>query len=357
MKKSTAIILTNGLFSSQDAKTAHGLVRGTARFDVLGIIDHNEVGKDAGTLVDGKHRNIPIFASLEDAIAQIDQKIEFAILGVATVGGVIPEVIKNQLLTVLEEGIGLVNGLHQFVSEMPELVALAAEKGVELIDVRKMKPREELHFWDGSIFDVECPIIGILGTDCATGKRTTTSLLTQYAQNQKVNAQMIYTGQTGWMLGVPDGLIFDSTLNDFVSGELEAAIVKTYHRFNPEFILLEGQAALYNPSGPCGSEYLISGNAKGVILQHAPARTYFKGWNHLGLKIPPLQKYIDLIRLYDAEVLAITLNTQHLSEAEARQYQKTYEKAFGLPVILPMEEEELGMQRLLEVLHQYKESF
>ena len=35
---------------------------------------------------------------------------------------------------------------------------------------------------------------------------------------------MIYTGQTGWLQGGEYGFIFDSTLNDFVSGELENAI-------------------------------------------------------------------------------------------------------------------------------------
>ena len=36
---------------------------------------------------------------------------------------------------------------------------------------------------------------------------------------------MIYTGQTGKLQGGHYGFILDSTLNDFVSGELESAVM------------------------------------------------------------------------------------------------------------------------------------
>jgi uncharacterized NAD-dependent epimerase/dehydratase family protein len=42
-------------------------------------------GKDAGEVLDGKHRNIPVFGSLEDAIEQL-LEIHYLIIGVATVG-------------------------------------------------------------------------------------------------------------------------------------------------------------------------------------------------------------------------------------------------------------------------------
>ena len=44
----------------------------------------------------------------------------------------------------------------------------------------------------------------------------------------------------------------------------------------PQLILIEGQSALRNPSGPCGAEFLSSAQAKGVILQHAPGRELYK---------------------------------------------------------------------------------
>ena len=38
--KGKAIVLTNGVYNTKSAKTAHGLVRGSSRFDILGIIDN-----------------------------------------------------------------------------------------------------------------------------------------------------------------------------------------------------------------------------------------------------------------------------------------------------------------------------
>ena len=60
----TAVVFTDRFFQTPDAKTAHGLVRGPSRFEVLALIDGEGAGRDAGELLDGKHRGIPIFADL-----------------------------------------------------------------------------------------------------------------------------------------------------------------------------------------------------------------------------------------------------------------------------------------------------
>jgi uncharacterized NAD-dependent epimerase/dehydratase family protein len=62
--KDTALILTNGRFATSDAKTAHGLIRGTDRFSIVSVIDPVSYGKDAGEIVDGRFRNIPVFESI-----------------------------------------------------------------------------------------------------------------------------------------------------------------------------------------------------------------------------------------------------------------------------------------------------
>ena len=50
--KPGAIVLTNGYLSKPDAKTAHGLIRGTDRFSILAVIDKEHKGKDAGVILD-----------------------------------------------------------------------------------------------------------------------------------------------------------------------------------------------------------------------------------------------------------------------------------------------------------------
>jgi uncharacterized NAD-dependent epimerase/dehydratase family protein len=102
---------------------------------------------------------------------------------------------------------------------------------------------------------------------------------------------------------------FDSTLNDFVSGELEHAIVTCWKETQADFILLEGQASLRNPSGPCGSEFLISGNAKSVVLVHAPARISDDNDAHWG-RIPDVGTEIQLIECFGSKVIALALNTR-----------------------------------------------
>ena len=68
------------------------------------------------------------------------------------------------------------------------------------------------------------------------------------------------------MQGYSHGFLFDSVPNDFVAGELEHAIVSCATELDPDLIVLEGQSSLRNPSGPAGSEFLLSAGARGVSL-------------------------------------------------------------------------------------------
>ena len=63
-----AIIITNGLLATDDAKTAHGLIRESNRYEITGIVDHIHAGKDAGEVLDGRRRNIPVFETVQDAM-------------------------------------------------------------------------------------------------------------------------------------------------------------------------------------------------------------------------------------------------------------------------------------------------
>ena len=90
MEKSNAIVITGGYLDTSNAKTAHGLIRGTDRFNIVGFIDQKSAGKDAGEVLDGKNRNIPVYATIQDFLKS-GQKATYCIIGVATKGGVIPD--------------------------------------------------------------------------------------------------------------------------------------------------------------------------------------------------------------------------------------------------------------------------
>lgn len=345
-----AIVLTNGLFLKINAKTAHGLVRGTEKFEIIGVVDGIETaGKDAGELLDGKKRNIPIFSDVEKAVNALPE-INFLIVGVATLGGVFPPDMLEIIRNAIQNKISIVNGLHEYLSEKEELVSLAKENNVELIDIRKPKSRKDLHFWTGEIWTVEAPIIAVLGMDCAMGKRTTARMIKEACLKEGINMQMIYTGQTGWLQGGKYGFIFDSTLNDFVSGEIEHAIVSCWKETKADFILLEGQSSLRNPSGPCGFEFLISGHAKNVILVHAPKRQYFDNEEHFG-EIPSLASEIEIISKLGSKVIALALNTQGCTFEESKFYQEHYQNLLNIPVLLPIEE---GVEKIIPTLNALK---
>jgi len=345
MEKSTAIVLTGGYLASSNAKTAHGLIRGTERFQILGFIDDKTAGRDAGEVLDGKNRDLPVYATIADFI-KTGQRARYCVIGVATKGGVIPESLRALLKEALENGFSLVNGLHEYITDIPELAALAKQNDLEIIDVRKPKKATDLHFWSGEIKEVKCPKIAVLGTDCALGKRTTTRFLVEAMREAGFKAEMVYTGQTGWMQGAKYGFVFDSTLNDFISGEMEHAVVTCYHEAKPDIIFIEGQSALRNPSGPAGAEWIVSADADAVVLQHHPARKQYKDMEYYPAYLPELRDEVALIKMYGAPTVAITLNTSKMAESDARAAAAKYEKELGIPVVLPLED---GLTSLVPV--------
>lgn len=350
MIKGNALVITHGLLDTINAKTCHGLLRYTSRFEVKGVIDEKFAGQDAGEVMDGKRKDIAIYSSVLEYFDQSDETIDYLVIGVATHGGLMPPQFVKEIEDAIEHGCTIINGLHDYLNEMPDIVARAQRKNVELIDIRKPKKIRDLHFWHGDIFKVECPIIAVLGVDCALGKRTTTGMLYEMLNRRELKADMIYTGQTGWMQGYKHGFIFDSTLNDFISGEIEKAVVECWEEEKPEVILLEGQSSLRNPSGPGGSEFLLSGNAKGVILQLAPERIYFDGYEDLKLLLPTARDEIKLINQYGSEVIAITINNKSLNDAELRNLMIIMEKELELPVVAPLSD---GVDELYRPIKEY----
>ena len=348
-----AIVITQGLFATNKAKTAHGLVRDSSRYRILAVIDSAAAGQDAGTVLDGTPRGIPIYASLADFQRQSPEPAQHCLVGVAGKGGRIPPGMLEVVKEALGAGMHIVSGLHEFMGDLPELQALAEAKNLTITDIRRPKPKDQLAFWTGNIRQVRSLKVAVLGVDCNVGKRTTARLLLHALRDANVSAEMIYTGQTGWMQGNRYGFIFDSTYNDFISGELEAAMLRCYREAQPDVILLEGQSSLRNPSGPGGAEFLLSGQARHVVLQCAPNRIYHSGFEEEGWELPSVTSEVELIRAYGSEVIALTLNTQRLSLNEARRHQRQLQQELELPVLLPMED---GLDKLVKLIRGLIES-
>jgi uncharacterized NAD-dependent epimerase/dehydratase family protein len=99
-------------------KTARGVVR-YAREKVVAVLDSQRAGED--------YEGFPIVGTVDDGLRFNPTT---ALVGVATAGGRFPPEWRQLLKSCVAAGLDIENGLHQRVSEDPELVELAREHGV-----------------------------------------------------------------------------------------------------------------------------------------------------------------------------------------------------------------------------------
>ena len=324
-----ALVYCQGAFNTPNGKTAHGLVRFTHRYDVLGVIDAKYAGQDAGLVLDGKPNGIRVYASFSEALGA-NAGAEFLVIGLAPDGGRLPEVARQTLRDALHAGLHLDSGLHDFLSNDASLSEIATAKNLRIRDVRKTPDRDTLHFFSGDIEGVDCLKIAVLGTDSAIGKRTTAWLLVHGLRDAGHKAEMIGTGQTGWMQGAKYSMIMDSCINDFVAGEIEHAVVSAYRNEAPDVVVIEGQGSLMNPAYPGGFEILAAGRPDFVIMQHAPTRKEYDGFP--GYRLHSINEQINAIKVVSGrEVLAVTLNHEGLADGEIDAACAAITEETGLP--------------------------
>jgi uncharacterized NAD-dependent epimerase/dehydratase family protein len=322
------------MFNTLNGKTAHGLVRFSKRYRILSVIDSRHAGRDAGEVLDGNTKNIPIFDSVGRAVrtaAGHNQSATHFVIGLAPDGGRLPPSSRKDVGDAIAYGLNVDCGLHDYLSEDPELVNLAEKYGVQIRDIRKPPPISELHFFNGKIEKVKALKIAILGTDSAVGKRTTAWLIVNALNAMGMPTEMIGTGQTAWMQGAKYTVIMDSLINDFVAGEIEHAVWKAWNEERPEVIVIEGQGSLMNPAYPGGFEILAAARPDIIVLQHAPARKEYDGFP--GYRIQPLDQQIKAIELLSGKpVVAVTINHENLTDAQIPLMCDAIEQAIGLPV-------------------------
>jgi len=174
-----AVVYCEGAFATTNGKTAHGLVRRTIRYRVLSVIDSRYAGQDAGAVLEGKHKHIPILPDIQSALSasRFDSPATHFVIGLAPDGGRLSERAKEDVKDAIKHGLHVDSGLHDLLSEDSEISELALKYNVQLRDIRKPPPRSQLHFFCGKIEEVDSLKIAVLGTDSAVGKRTTAWIL------------------------------------------------------------------------------------------------------------------------------------------------------------------------------------
>lgn len=327
----TAIVYCEANFGSADGKTANGLVRHSEKYEILSVIDSRKAGLDAGTVLDEKPNGIPICRDLADALAHAGALPVYFIFGVAPASGMLSNAERSVVIEAMGLGLNIVNGLHEFFNDDPELVAASEAGNVRMLDVRRPRDKKDLRLFSGRITDVTCPRIAVLGTDCAIGKRTTATILTQALNDHGLKTVLVGTGQTGLIQGARYGIALDAIPSQFCSGEMEAAVVAAFEGENPDVIVIEGQGALSHPAYSTSSFILRGSCPDAVILQHAPGRAHRCDFEQMAMPTPASE--IRLIETFaNTKVIGLAVNHENMSEVEAETAMTVYEQELGIPV-------------------------
>ncbi len=334
--KQAAVLLGDELLTTPYGKTAHGLLRRSDRFEIVAVAGVDAQPGDAGQLIGASDLGIPFVGSVASALAVARTKPEWAIVGVATPGGKMSPQLRSLVLSAAREGLSIVNGLHDQLADDAEIAAEVAAHGGQILDLRRIKKPSEMQYWTGRIYDSSATRIAVLGTDCIVGKRTTAWMIVSALQERACAAQFIYTGQTGWLQGADYGFVLDATVNDFITGELEAALLACERDRRPDVMVIEGQSSMQNPSTPCGAEIIVSGDVHGVVLQHMPGRKHFCGYSALEGRRPSLEAEAALIAAYGKPLLGICLNFSEFDGPSRDAYMRELSARYKVPVADPL---------------------
>jgi uncharacterized NAD-dependent epimerase/dehydratase family protein len=306
-------------------KTMRGIVR-YGPDPVVAILDSRRAGES--------HEGIPVVGSAEDALRYGPT---VAVVGVATQGGRFPAAWRELLKSCIAAGLDVESGLHEFVSEDPELTRLARQRGVELRDLRK--PPEGLNVPTGANLEVEASIVLTVGSDCAIGKKTVAVELDLEARRRGLESVFVPTGQTGIAIA-GWGIAVDAVVADFLAGAAERLVVEGAER-GGKLLFVEGQGSLIHPMYSGVTLGLVHGAAPHVfVLCHRAGQTEIEGCP--GHPILPLR---DLVELHErislparpAKVACIALNTAELQDdADARAAIAAASDEAGLPADDPV---------------------
>jgi uncharacterized NAD-dependent epimerase/dehydratase family protein len=338
-------ILAEGGFAEHEAKTATGVLR-YASSETVAIIDSTRAGTLARDHIPGLTSEVPVVASLEEALAHGPTTL---LIGIAPAGGHLPAAWLPTLTEALARGLDVESGLHDFVADVPELAQAAARHGRELRDLRRVPADLDVPALDVLGLDAR-PVLSV-GSDCALGKMTVTLELDREARRRGLASCFVPTGQTGIAIA-GWGIAVDAVVSDFVSGSAERLVLEGARRAGPGALLwVEGQGSINHPSYSGVTLGLLHGSApQAMVLVHEPGRTTIDGMPQAPL--PPLPELIaDYERLAryvrPAPVVAIALKTNRLDDAGARRAAAEVEDETGLPADDPVR---FGAARLLDAV-------
>jgi len=254
------------------------------------------------------------------------------VIGVANAGGVLPDHWAEPIVAAIEAGMDVASGLHMRLGDNPAIAAAAAKHGRSLFDVRHSTQT----FATGKGTKRPGRRLLTVGTDCSVGKKYTALALERGMRERGLDADFRATGQTGIFIS-GRGVSVDAVVADFISGAAEwlspAAAPEHWD-------VVEGQGSLFHPSFAGVTLGLLHGaQPDAFVVCHEPTRTHMRGVAH---PIPSIGDVIDLTvrcgRLTNPDIrcVGIAINTEKLSEAEAKKVLADAAAEYGLPASDPV---------------------
>ncbi|HYY33120.1 MAG TPA: DUF1611 domain-containing protein, partial [Gaiellaceae bacterium] len=262
-------------------------------------------------------------------------KANAALVGVAVAGGRLPPEWRALLRSVLEAGLDLECGMHEFLAEDPELAELARRHGAEIRDLRK--PPSDLSVPTGENLAHDATVVLTVGSDCAIGKKSVAIELDREARARGLKSVFVPTGQTGIAIA-GWGIAVDAVVADFLAGAAERLVVEGAR--HGDLLFVEGQGSIVHPQFSGVALGLYHGSAPHLlVLCHLAGQQEIEGCP--GHPIPPLGELVDLherlaLPARPARVAAVALNTHRLEESAAKTAIAEAEHETGLPVDDPV---------------------
>jgi len=327
------LIIADGDFGPMTSKTANSVIRYQPE-RVVGVLDRRLAGRTVESVL-GFGGTIPVVGSIEDGLGLGPNAV---LIGIAPLGGQLPDEWRAWLVQALDRGCDLWNGLHTFLTDDPLLAAKAAASGRRIHDLRR--PPAGLPIASGRAKAVEPFVILTVGTDCNVGKMTAQLQLSRQLNERGVRTRFVATGQTGIMIE-GWGIAVDAVVADFIAGAAEQLVLEGSR--DADVVLVEGQGSINHPGYSSVTLGLLHGSCPdALILCHQSSRVYIGDYREESwLRIPPL---VDYVRWYEeiaaavhpTKVIGVSLNTYDLSDSEARLACERARQETALPTTDPV---------------------
>jgi uncharacterized NAD-dependent epimerase/dehydratase family protein len=255
------------------------------------------------------------------------------VIGVALIGGSLPNHWIPALVQALELGLDVVAGFHTRLTSFPELVEAAQSGGGSLIDVRV--PPDNIPVGTG----IKRPGKRLLtvGTDCALGKKYTALAIEKEMRERGMKATFRASGQTGIMIS-GSGIPMDAVVADFLTG---AAEMLSPRNDDDHWDVIEGQGALHHPGyAPVSMGLLLGSQPDAFVVSTEAGRTRISGWDNFPL--PEISEVIERTIEIGFSVnprikpVGISVNTSSLSDEEAQKYLRNLSHTYELPAVDPL---------------------